>query len=285
MKRKSLTSIFILLLAFSLTACSCKHEWTEATCTAPKTCSLCQKAEGEPLRHSWNDATCTTPKICSSCKETEGKELGHDYKEETTFDYVSAVTTTAQICNRCNNKLESKSDLKRLHNGEYFLMSASEFDARFEYMLITMVEEIRATVGIYNIDYLSFIDEESPDGEITVYLAKREDSDNDKITVPGHLKLKEMTVDAERNIPLTKKDTRESMNVIECNVLKEDASVITATLFQTLDPTVDHATAWKLCNELGTAGSVTHNGLFYVGAILTEDPDYFVLMVGVIRNS
>lgn len=284
MKRVFLTMVMIAALSYCLTACGCQHEWTEATCTTPKTCSLCQETEGEPLGHNWKDATCTEPKTCELCKETTGKEMGHDYKEESKADYVSAETVTTQSCSRCVDKLERKTDITSLHNGEYFLMSASEFDTRFENTLIDLVEEIRATGVDYHVDYLSFIDEEPPDGEVTVYLAKREGFDNDKITVPGNLKLKEMTVDTERGIPMTEKDTRECMNVIECTVRKEDASVIMAALFRTLDPTVDHVSAWELCNELGTVGTVKSNGLFYVGAVLTEDPGSFVLMVGVIRN-
>ena len=42
----------------------CDHEWTEATCTTPKTCSICGVTEGEALGHDWKDATCTEPKTC-----------------------------------------------------------------------------------------------------------------------------------------------------------------------------------------------------------------------------
>ena len=58
------------------------HSWNEATCTAPKTCSVCGATEGEALGHSWNDATCDTPKTCSVCGETEGEALGHSYDNE-----------------------------------------------------------------------------------------------------------------------------------------------------------------------------------------------------------
>ena len=58
----------------------CEHDWTPATCTAPKTCSICGETEGEALGHSWNNATCTTPKTCSVCGETEGEALGHNYE-------------------------------------------------------------------------------------------------------------------------------------------------------------------------------------------------------------
>ena len=61
-----------------------KHEWTDATCTAPKTCTLCGATEGEadPGKHEWTDATCTAPKTCTVCSTTEGEALGHDYGED-----------------------------------------------------------------------------------------------------------------------------------------------------------------------------------------------------------
>ena len=49
----------------------------DATCTAPKTCSVCKATEGEALGHTWVNATCTTPKTCSVCGATEGAALGH----------------------------------------------------------------------------------------------------------------------------------------------------------------------------------------------------------------
>ena len=103
------------------------HTWTDATCTAAKTCSVCGATEGEPLAHTpgeavkeneqtadctkggsydlvvrctkcdavistehkttepkdhtWTDATCTAAKTCSVCGTTEGKALGHDYRK------------------------------------------------------------------------------------------------------------------------------------------------------------------------------------------------------------
>ena len=71
----------------------CQHKWTAATCTSPKTCSLCQVTEGAALGHSWTDATCTAPKICSVCKLTEGVALGHSWKD--------ATCTEAKTCSVC----------------------------------------------------------------------------------------------------------------------------------------------------------------------------------------
>ena len=97
----------------------CVHDWTDATCTEPKTCSICGETEGEALGHSWSegsctedrvctvcgevaeaapghdwtDATCTEPKTCKSCDETEGEALGHTW--------VDADCETPKTCSVC----------------------------------------------------------------------------------------------------------------------------------------------------------------------------------------
>ena len=95
MKTKKIVALMmaalIVLCAFS--SCGCKHEWKDADCLNPKTCSLCEETEGEAAGHKWIDATCTAPKSCKNCDETKGKALGHDWQEATT----EAPTT----CSRC----------------------------------------------------------------------------------------------------------------------------------------------------------------------------------------
>ena len=57
--------------------------------TMEHTCSICGEVETaliEPLGHNWVDATCTTPKTCSRCGETIGEPLGHDWGEWTSND-------------------------------------------------------------------------------------------------------------------------------------------------------------------------------------------------------
>ncbi len=54
MTKKSLVSVsralvLLILLGLLLTGCSCRHEWRDATTEAPKTCSICQKTEGERI--------------------------------------------------------------------------------------------------------------------------------------------------------------------------------------------------------------------------------------------
>jgi len=96
-KRTRLSVLIALLLLITLglllTGCGCKHEWKDATCDAPKTCSKCSETEGEALGHKWADATCETAKTCSVCKKTEGDALGHKWAD--------ATCETAKTCDLC----------------------------------------------------------------------------------------------------------------------------------------------------------------------------------------
>ena len=85
---------------------SCNHEWIEATCTEPKTCTICGDTEGEALGHEWVEATCAEPKHCTRCGETEGEALGHDWEP--------ATNEKPKTCKRCGEtegeKLNNKSE-------------------------------------------------------------------------------------------------------------------------------------------------------------------------------
>ena len=69
--------VFALAVVFLFTACGHTHVWEEATCTTPKTCSVCGETEGEAPGHVWKEATCTTAQTCSVCNEIMGVHLGH----------------------------------------------------------------------------------------------------------------------------------------------------------------------------------------------------------------
>lgn len=72
---------------------TCNHIWIEASCTEPKTCSVCGETSGEPTGHQWEEATCTTPKICSVCGKTEGSTKKHKWKD--------ATCTEPKTCSVC----------------------------------------------------------------------------------------------------------------------------------------------------------------------------------------
>lgn len=89
-KRMSLLLATILVAAL-FSGCCLSHEWVEATCETPRTCSKCDKTDGEALGHAWNDATCEAAKTCVVCAKTEGEALGHSWADA---DCVTAKTCT-----------------------------------------------------------------------------------------------------------------------------------------------------------------------------------------------
>lgn len=96
MKKRLLVVVLFVTMIMVMTGCCLSHEWQDATCTEPKTCSKCQEVEGEALGHTWLEATCTEAKKCSVCGATEGKALGHTW--------VEATCTEAKKCNVCGVK-------------------------------------------------------------------------------------------------------------------------------------------------------------------------------------
>ena len=126
--KKVLSLIAILCLALvcfagcnntqSTTKAPCEHDWAEATCIAPKTCSVCGVTEGEALGHNPIEVfgqapTCTEPGqtnfvYCDVCNEnlSEAKEipaLGHT--EETVAGKAPTCTdaglTDGKKCSVC----------------------------------------------------------------------------------------------------------------------------------------------------------------------------------------
>ncbi len=60
----------------------CAHNWVDATCTKPKTCSLCGKTEGEAKGHSGGTATCLSKAVCDACKTEYGELAEHNYDKD-----------------------------------------------------------------------------------------------------------------------------------------------------------------------------------------------------------
>lgn len=116
----------VLTSALLLSACACRHNWCEATCTAPKTCYKCGATEGEAIGHIWEEATCTVPKTCARCGATEGEPEGHIWKE--------ATCTSPATCTKCGEKTgtasgkHSRRQGKCDYCGKYINELADEMD-------------------------------------------------------------------------------------------------------------------------------------------------------------
>lgn len=93
MKKKLTLLALFLICTTLLTGCFCKHQWQEATCKAPSTCSECGKTRGEPTTHKFLDATCIAPRTCQYCGLTEGSAAEHTW--------VDATCTAPKTCSVC----------------------------------------------------------------------------------------------------------------------------------------------------------------------------------------
>lgn len=94
----ALAAVIIVVFLFS-THIICFHDWQDATCTEPETCSICGRTQGEPLGHAWSAATCTKPRTCKVCGATEGVALGHDP--------IGVTCTEDGTCSRCGATIKA----------------------------------------------------------------------------------------------------------------------------------------------------------------------------------
>ena len=91
---------------FKLGECTGKHTWEEATCTEPKTCSVCGKTEGEALGHSMDAATSTCT-ICGISNTITKIEVSHPNLNTTAKTLTMTTGTTEQITATTNAVDES----------------------------------------------------------------------------------------------------------------------------------------------------------------------------------
>lgn len=97
--KKTIILLLSAAVALCLAGCCFSHEWADATCTAPKTCTKCEKTEGEALGHAWKDATCSTRKTCSVCSAVEGEYLPHSW-----IDATCSTPRTCSVCSKTSGK-------------------------------------------------------------------------------------------------------------------------------------------------------------------------------------
>ncbi|MBQ8830534.1 MAG: hypothetical protein IJ017_02930 [Oscillospiraceae bacterium] len=105
MKRIISTLLLLVLCCTLLTGCFCKHEWQDATCTTPTTCSLCGKTEGEAPGHMAGDMV--TGEI----------------------DLAAKTSTSYQNCKICGTSLHSEvTDLTTFLDGGKFIFSPNQYN-------------------------------------------------------------------------------------------------------------------------------------------------------------
>ena len=89
------------------TAATCTAKGTTrytATFSASWATSQTKDVQDIPAKgHTWVDATCTTPKTCSVCGATEGSALGHSYTDTVVQPTTSSHGYTRHTCSRCGH--------------------------------------------------------------------------------------------------------------------------------------------------------------------------------------
>ena len=120
-----LISVFMLIvvLAFSLSSCECKHELQEATCTTPRTCAKCGETFGTTIPHKYERVACGEYMRCKDCGANSNYsisehlylgncgEIGTCYycdeqsPEILEHTYKGNVHTGVLKCNKCDRQM------------------------------------------------------------------------------------------------------------------------------------------------------------------------------------
>lgn len=82
-----------------------KHSFSTATCIKPATCA-CGLIQGSTVGHTWIDASCTAPKTCSVCRATEGSTKAHLFVDKKCY-YCGESQPLTEV-EKFENELASK---------------------------------------------------------------------------------------------------------------------------------------------------------------------------------
>lgn len=84
MQKRIISFILSLLMLLALSACGkaapCSHQWQDASCAAPETCTLCGEVQGEALPHSfgsWLPGESDMLHVCTACGAEERAPTDH----------------------------------------------------------------------------------------------------------------------------------------------------------------------------------------------------------------
>lgn len=153
------------------------HEWAEADCTHPKTCTACNETEGEALGHQLTEANYQTAAQCTVCGATEGEVLTPDFETYGIEIDLKAVGDSADYITKSGNNTEvvGKTTLTSydiypsfdtIEEREGYECRVAVFDTEFGSDALTS----GAAVGFHATDYYDIqLFAENPDHSNPVY--------------------------------------------------------------------------------------------------------------------
>lgn len=275
MKKRFMAALTFSMLVL-LSGCCLSHEWVEADCTTPKTCSKCEQTEGEALGHQWADATCTAPKTCVSCGATEGETLEHAFGEEEAqnADYVNAAVLLVKTCTDCGAQEERTGELEKLHDGSIFLMSPEEFSQRFSNMLTEMQHLLGEDT------YSSSIDETLTEAPLKMYMHQ---TTGEETATPCTLGM--FDADGQPLMTEQKEDSGIVWKIHGKVKGKNPSRLAMLALWRTLDPTMALDIAENAVELLTSASgrcALNINGIFF--ELYPRGGHFYEMTVSVKRN-
>ena len=199
--------LLLVMLLAALAGCACQHEWVEANCQNPKTCTRCGVTEGEKTDdHQWEDATTVFPKTCSVCGKREGGKILVDPRFQTSrckdlFGTWEAVCEMKlELLDLSGGSFQVKKTITFTNNGKAKITTVLVDPEGLEATLVTRIaEEIYAVnmamgMDISQIDeqflqYFGMTVQEAAAAEAKAYVEKWKSSSEDLIYYANEGKL------------------------------------------------------------------------------------------------
>lgn len=272
--KKILTLIAMCtFMCCALLGCKCEHEWKEADCISPKTCTACEETEGEPLghnwitatctkpdtcsrceetrgtsiEHKWVDANCTAPKTCTVCGETQGEALGHQESDWIVVnkDMVSATEVLEKHCTVCDEWLDKKEhDMESLHNTYRFVITPNEFVSRMNNELQSIEGSNLIAVSGTSGEYFACVIMNIDTAEIAASLLFVGDGES---------------IDADKEDEVCFDGCLGSISNDG-----ESIAMVLISIIQACDPSLSFSEAKEVGSEVLYNSESTHNGITYI---------------------
>ena len=101
--------------------------------------------------HNWQDATCTAPKTCTICGDTEGEALGHSYITEIlAMPTFTATGEQQKVCSACGDTVTELLDKLVAKVHQWNIALQDDYAVNFNLQISESIEstaKVRLTVG------------------------------------------------------------------------------------------------------------------------------------------